>query len=54
MPTTMLLMSGRERACLDVTRGHDELYLGTYVANSIEQANTVLPTPRTVPVRGAC
>jgi hypothetical protein len=46
-------MSGREQACLDMTHGHDEPYLGTYVTNNIEQANTMLHTPRTVPVWGA-
>jgi hypothetical protein len=50
----MLLTLGRERACLDMTRGHDGPYLGAHVANSVGRTGTVLPNPRMAPVKGAC
>jgi hypothetical protein len=49
-----LLTLGREHACLDMTRGHDEPYLGAHVANSAGRTGTVLPNPCTTPVKGAC
>jgi hypothetical protein len=49
----MLLMLGREQARLDVTRGHDEPYLGPQVTNSAKRTGTMLPSPRTAPIKGA-
>jgi hypothetical protein len=50
----MLLTSGREQAHIDTTRGRDEPFLGAHVANSAGRTGTVLPNPRTTPVKGAC
>jgi hypothetical protein len=50
----MLLMSGREQARLDMTRGRNGPYLGAHVANSAGRIDTVMPIPCTTPVKGAC
>jgi hypothetical protein len=49
-----LLTSGRERTCLDVTRGRDRPCQGTHDAHSVRQADTMPPNSCTVSVKGAC
>jgi hypothetical protein len=44
---------GRERACLNMTHGHDRPCLGIHDVHSVRQADTMPPNSYTVFVKGA-